>query len=85
VREVEPDKQFSDTDVPQELLPLVESTGPSEAERIIITLLMRIYDLQYAQLYVANPTVADEVFESHNRGELGNPKMFIPDFGTEEA
>lgn len=80
MHETEPDRQFG---------PVAEETnapvGASDTEKIIITLLMRIYDLQFAQLYLLNPTTAEEVFESHEKGELGNPKMWIPDFDERKA
>lgn len=79
MREVPRDKQFDTAGAEDLLSSTKETTGPSEAELIIITLLMRLYDLSYAHLYAINPTIADEVFAAHDKGELGNPQMYLPE------
>jgi hypothetical protein len=76
MQEVKPDQQFNTTGA-EALVP--KGAAPTEAELIIITLLMRLYDLQWAQLHVMNERIAEEVFASHEKGVIGNPQMFIPE------
>lgn len=63
---------------------LLEST-PSTESRIIITLLMRLYDIQMALLSNVNHNAADRIFDKHAEGELFNPQMFIVDIVDEEV
>lgn len=58
--------------------------GPSETELVIIALLMRLYDLNLAQLASVDADRADEVYEAHSKGEHFNPQVFIPQFTRDE-
>lgn len=61
-----------------------ETTGPTlleqqvEGQAVIITLLMRLYDIQMASLSFINKEVADELYDAHARGESSNPQIYIP-------
>lgn len=56
---------------------------PSSENLIIISLLMRLYDLNMALLNESNRAVADRVYSAHMNGETFNPKMYIPEFTDE--
>ncbi len=51
---------------------------PSETDLAVIALLMRIYDLQLANLNAVDPDRANEIYEAHEKGEHFNPMLFIP-------
>ena len=57
---------------------------PSEESRIIIALLMRIYDVQMALLSNVNKTEADRIYDAHAKGEDFNPQIFIPEISDED-
>lgn len=52
--------------------------SPTEGELVIISLLMRLYDVQLAILNEMNEDRANEVFDHHDNGGHFNPKIFIP-------
>lgn len=54
-------------------------TGPSETDLVIVSLLMRLYDLNLALLAHFDQKRADEVYEAHEKGEHFNPPVFIPE------
>lgn len=56
---------------------------PSEESKIIIALLMRIYDVQMALLSHASKGDADKLYDAHARGEDFNPQIFIPEITAE--
>lgn len=55
------------------------STGPSETELVIVSLLMRLYDLNLAILNHLDENRANEIYEAHEKGEHFNPPVFIPE------
>lgn len=55
------------------------STGPSETELVIVSLLMRLYDINLAILNHLNESRADEIYEAHEKGEHFNPPIFVPE------
>lgn len=79
MREVPRDEQFPDRS--KEKSTGGEHTGSDQTQLAILTMLMRIYDLQMALLNASDPEVADRIFEEHNRGGHFNPMIYIPDFG----
>lgn len=88
MHESEPDNQFPDDPKVEQELPtgVTEIEGvaaPSQAELIQIALLMRIYDAQMELLRHFNPTAAEVVYEAHERGEHGNPPVFLPDWQSD--
>lgn len=52
---------------------------PSTESKIIISLLMRIYDVQMAMLSHMSKDTADRLYEAHENGEDYNPTIFIPE------
>lgn len=63
-------------------LPELVSTGPSETDKIIVTMLMRLYDVQMAILSLMNKPTADEIFDAHNQGGHFNPEIYVPEYET---
>lgn len=59
------------------------SVGPSETELVIVSLLMRLYDVQMAILTSMDEDKANQVYESHEKGEHFNPPIFVPDVSPE--
>jgi hypothetical protein len=57
---------------------------PSEESKIIIALLMRIYDVQMALLTKVDPDTADRIYDAHERGEDFNPTIYIPEIKDNE-
>lgn len=74
MREVPRDKQFEDAGILPELV-----SAPSTNELVMITLMMRLYDIQLALLSHINKTQADELYDLHNEGGHLNPLIFIPE------
>jgi hypothetical protein len=58
--------------------PVVLESQPDEVQSAILVTLMRLYDVQMALLNEINPTVADFIFEKHEKGEDYNPTIYIP-------
>lgn len=58
-----------------------EATGPNvtEGELVIISLLMRLYDLNMALLNHFDSDAADNIYESHQQGLTFNAQLFIPE------
>lgn len=54
--------------------------NPTESELAIISLLMRLYDINMALLNHLDRDTADAIFESHQKGQHFNPEIFIPNF-----
>ena len=52
---------------------------PSEESRIIIALLMRLYDVQMALLTKVDPETADKLYDDHEAGKDFNPTIYIPE------
>lgn len=79
MKEIEVDDKWVGTDVPVATL---ETTGEFEAllegQSVIITLLMRLYDIEMANLSFVNKAVADQLYDAHARGEHSNPAIYIP-------
>lgn len=59
--------------------PVVLEAEPSEESRIIIAMLMRIYDVQMALLTKVDPENADRIYDAHEAGETFNPTIYIPE------
>lgn len=57
---------------------------PSTESKIIISLLMRIYDVQMALLSNVDKATADKLYDAHERGEDFNPTIYIPEIGEDE-
>jgi hypothetical protein len=55
-----------------------DENQPDEIQSAILVTLMRLYDVQMALLNETNPTVADIIFEKHEKGEDYNPTIYIP-------
>lgn len=55
------------------------SRQPSETELVIVSLLMRLYDLNLAILTHLDEDRADDIYEAHEKGGHFNPPIFIPD------
>lgn len=53
--------------------------APTQAELVIISLLMRLYDLQLALLSSVNEKRANEIYATHEKGGTFNPNIFIPE------
>lgn len=69
------------SDGPAELLDAVavlDTTAPSETELVIVSLLMRLYDIQMALLSNVDKPLADSIYDTHNNGGHFNPEIFIP-------
>lgn len=81
MREVPRDEKF-----PEDLPDAAKETTarPSEAELVIITLLMRLYDVNLAILTHFDEKQAGEVYDSHNRGDHFNPKIYLPDMTPDD-
>lgn len=58
---------------------------PSQESKIIISLLMRIYDVQMALLTKVDPDTADKIYDAHERGEDFNPTIYIPEINDAES
>jgi hypothetical protein len=67
-----------------------EPVGPSafdrliESQMVVISLLMRIYDIQLALLSNVDDENATRIYETHERGGHFNPPVFIPDPNAQE-
>lgn len=59
--------------------PVLLEAQPSTESKIIISLLMRIYDVQMALLTKVDPDTADKLYDAHERGEDFNPTIYIPE------
>lgn len=57
---------------------------PSTESKVVITMLMRLYDIQMAMLNEMNPDVADRIYDAHDKGEFFNPEIFIPEIKDKE-
>lgn len=55
-----------------------EDRTPREVELVIVSLLMRLYDLNLALLAETSQKRADEVYDAHKKGEHFNPPIFVP-------
>lgn len=66
-----------------ELAPVVSETKPSEYQLAIISLLMRLYDINMALLSHFDEDSANEIYETHEKGGHFNPQIFIPNFGDD--
>lgn len=64
--------------------PVVLQTAPDETQLIIVSLLMRLYDLNMALLSVQAPKIADDIFDHHAKGGHYNPEIFIPNYREAE-
>lgn len=80
MREVPRDDKWGEENTPN-----TTAGSPSEAELVIISLLMRLYDIQMALLNEANEKRADAIYEAHEQGGHFNPEIFIPDRGAEDV
>lgn len=78
MRESIEDQKFPDSSKRVLEVAAKKTSGPSEAELVIISLLMRIYDVNLALLSHFNSEVADEIHDGHAEGKSFNPPMFIP-------
>lgn len=76
MREVPKDDQFGD--LARAVAEKQSKPEPTEAELVIIALLMRIYDLNLALLSHFDAGRADEIYDRHNEGGHFNPLMFLP-------
>lgn len=82
MKEVNRDEKFPNDpkgDAAEELPALMGNTGPSETELVIVSLLMRLYDLNLAILSHLDEKRADEIYEAHEKGAHFNPTIFIPE------
>lgn len=52
--------------------------APSETELVIVSLLMRLYDINMAMLSKVDPVMADKVWDAHNEGKHFNPEIYVP-------
>lgn len=59
--------------------PTLLEAQPSTESKIIISLLMRIYDVQMALLTKVDPETADKLFDAHEEGKDFNPTIYIPE------
>ena len=73
------DSKWVEEGTGEELPAQLVTTGPSETELVIVSLLMRLYDLNLAILATMNEARADEIYEAHEKGGHFNPPIFIPD------
>lgn len=55
-----------------------------EAQLVTVSLLMRIYDVQMALLSLQDKSMADEIFDAHEKGATFNPPVFIPELSETE-
>lgn len=62
---------------------ILMTTGPSETDLVIVSLLMRLYDIQMALLSKVDKELADSIYDTHNGGGHFNPQIFIP--STDES
>lgn len=87
MREVTRDSKWVEEPTAEELPPAeLVSTGPSETELVIVSLLMRLYDLNLAILSTMDEKRADEIYEAHEKGGHFNPPVFIPEVsGADEG
>lgn len=88
MKEVSPDSKWQDPnwpDRPMLVVPPAPAAATEENQRAILTVLMRIYDVQMAILSYTNKKAADEIYDMHSRGELANPEFFIMDFVRPES
>lgn len=53
-----------------------------ENSLVIISLLMRLYDIQMALLSEMNKDLADSIYDTHALGGHFNPQIFIPNVST---
>lgn len=56
----------------------VLTSSPSEETLVIISLLMRLYDIQMAHLSAVDENRANQIYEAHEKGDHFNPEIFIP-------
>lgn len=54
------------------------SSEPTEAQLVTIALLMRLYDLNLALLNHFDSDLADNIYETHEKGGHKNPPIYIP-------
>lgn len=82
MREVPRDEKWidaeNDGEAGTEFEAVLESTGPSETELVMVALLMRLYDINMALLSHVNKQTADSIYEAHEKGGHFNPPIFIP-------
>lgn len=76
MKETTRDSKWVDDELPPAEL---DSTGPREVELVIVSLLMRLYDLNLALLAETSQKRADEVYNAHTKGEHFNPPIFVPE------
>lgn len=65
--------------------PVILEAQPSTESKIVISLLMRIYDVQMALLTKVDPDTADRIYDTHQRGEDFNPTIYIPEINDAES
>ena len=59
--------------------PVALEAQPSTESKIIIAMLMRIYDVQMAMLSHLNKPMADKIYDAHEAGKDFNPTIYIPE------
>lgn len=78
MREATRDEKFPQ-EYGNEITGEVLETSPSETELVIVSLMMRLYDLNLAILSHLDEQRADEIYEAHEKGEHFNPPIFVPE------
>ena len=82
MRETTRDEQFPQ-EYGNEITGEILETSPSETELVIVSLLMRLYDLNLAILNHLDENRANEIYEAHEKGLHFNPPIFVPEVGSE--